>query len=46
MIMCLKIIKKTSLPEECFRNFIQEIKIQSAMNNPNILNIYGYTADA
>ena len=44
--MCLKIIKKTSLPEECFMNFIQEIKIQSAMNNPNILNIYGYTADA
>ena len=44
--MSLKIIDKNSLPSNCLKTFIQEIKIQSAMNHPNILNIYGYTSDA
>lgn len=46
LIVCIKVIDKTDLNEDHFQRLAQEIKIQSSMNHPNILNLYGYTADA
>ena len=45
-IICLKMIEKSQLNQESLKNLIQEIKVQSSLNHPNILNLYGCTADA
>ncbi len=45
-IMALKVINKSELNEENLKNLVREIKIQSSLSHPNILNIYGYTSDA
>lgn len=45
-IACIKAIDKTDISEDYLQRLAQEIKIQSSMNHPNIINLYGYTADA
>jgi aurora kinase len=45
MLHCLKSIKKGKLDEKSRHRLIQEIKIQSSLNHPNIIKLYGYTSD-
>jgi aurora kinase, other len=46
MLFCLKVISRSKLSEKTFNQLVQEIKIQSSLSHPNIIKLYGYTADA
>ena len=45
-MFCLKVIRKSQLNENSFNQMIREIKIQSTLEHPNIVNLYGFSADA
>jgi serine/threonine protein kinase len=45
MILCMKVINRTEVVEECLHQLIREIVIQSYVSHPNIVNLYGFSSD-
>lgn len=45
MLLCLKSMRKDQFCEEGLKQLAREIRIQASLNHPNIIKIYGCTAD-
>lgn len=45
-LLCLKVLEKSKLCEGSLQQLVREVAIQSFLNHPNILHLYGCGADA